>query len=144
MDNLHAAVRAWAKGVYPLEAGAELLCRTRWARHLFEGGWVEVDEDGWLDGHRQAIAFPRVGAYLARAGYLSGGERRQLTIIASFLGQTELPIGERDHAFGSLYENLPGTDQEFVLLVSTAVLHAAGVHEQGGLVVWPDTLDTLR
>lgn len=144
MDNLHEALRAWAKGIYPLEAGTELLIRSGWAKRLYGSGWIETDEG--ISG--EALAHPRVGQFLTSAGYLSGGERRQLTVIASFLGQPTA-IGawsEQTEGFGSLYETLPGADMDFVRLVMAAVGHANGMHEHGGTglgFLWPDEEDDV-
>jgi hypothetical protein len=140
MENLHEAIRTWAKGIYPLEAGAELLCRTSWAQRLYEAGYVDVDEGtvrlpdgGWGVG---MLAYPRVGDFLRSAGYLSGGERRQLTIICSFLNQDDNKEGMPIPV--SLYEDLPGVDLFFIRLVQAAVGHAAGLHEQTrNATPWP-------
>lgn len=139
MEELHTAVRAWAKGIYPLEAGAELLCRTQWAGRLDRGGWVE-----WSDNPRRMYAHPRAGEFLVHAGYLSGGERRQLTVIASFLGQlasdgSTTALDDYPPYDLQMYEALPGVDQSFIRLVQSAVGHAAGLHEHGGNPLpWPD------
>jgi hypothetical protein len=132
--GLHAGIRAWAKGMYPLEAGAELLCRTGWAARLDGAGYVEWSEDG-------QYAWPKVGQFLRDAGYMSGGERRQVRLIASFLGQAQ---GMYDRDDGDprdrtvLENDLPGTDHDFIRLVQSAVGHAAGLHEHGGNPLpWP-------
>lgn len=132
---LDAALRAWAKGMYPLEAGVELLVRSGWAARVEQSGFVE-----WSENKR--IAWPKVGDFLLRAGYLSGGERRQVTIIVSFLGQ-DTREGPDDSALPHLpvrlYEDLPGVDRRFVRLVQSAVGHAAGMHESGGNPLpWPE------
>jgi hypothetical protein len=134
--DLHAAIRAWAKGMYPLEAGAELLCRTGWAGRIDRSGYVELSEDG-------KRAWPKVGEFLQAAGYLSGGECRQVRLIASFLGQQQglYDDGEDgDPRNRTVLENdLPGTDHDFIRLVQVAVGHAAGLHEHGGNPLpWPE------
>lgn len=142
-ETLHAALRAWARGIYPLEAGVELMCRTNWAQKIDQNGYVSWTEaEDTTDG--KPMAYPRVGDYLRGAyGYLSGGERRQALVISSFLGQDRTTDG--DEATGahpwacSLYEDLPGVDESFIRLVGTAVFHATGFHERGGYPLpWPD------
>lgn len=132
-EDRDAAIRNWADGMLPLMAGAELLIRSDWAERLDRAGYLEASENP-----AREYAYPRAGEYLVKAGYLSGGERRQLTIIASFFGQ--LARDGETTALDSyppydlqLYELLPGVDQSFVRLVSTAVLLANGIHQR-----WPD------
>lgn len=136
-EHRNAALRAWAKGIYPLEAGVELLIRSGWAARLDQSGYVEGGED-------REYAHPRVGEFLAHGGYLSGGEYRQVTVIASFLGQLAR-TGDAEalggiHPFDmQLYEALPGVDHPFIRLVQSAVGHAAGLHEHGGNPLpWPE------
>lgn len=129
-----AAIRAWADGMYPLMAGAELLIRSGWAERLDRAGFLRASEG-------REYAYPQAGEFLARSGYLSGGERRQVTLIASFLGQlapssdaTEGVVPPYD---AQLYELLPGVDRSFIRLVMSAVGYAAGLHESGGLHPYP-------
>lgn len=117
------AVRAWAKGSYPLEAGVELLIRTGFAGPghpwINQGGevaagrcWVDVDQ----------INDDTIGVY-------SGGERRMLRIAASLLGGT--PV--------NLYEDVAGVDRYHLALVLAAIAHAGGSHQHsGGLVPDPN------
>jgi hypothetical protein len=135
VSALHTAIRAWAKGLYPTEAGAELLIRSGWADRLNGGGWVDWSDD-------ETTAFPKVGDYLRNTGYMSGGERRQIRLIASFLSQEQgLYPAEGDAAPNLrtvLGEDLPGVDRSFIRLVQSAVGHAAGLHESGGNPLpWP-------
>lgn len=134
-QDRNEALRAWAKGIYPSEAGVELLIRSGWASKLDSAGWLRASEDP-----PSKYAEPRVGDFLRHAGYLSGGERRQITVIASFLGLL-VDDGElvTDAYDTQLYEALPGVDQEFIRLVQSAVGHAAGLHEHGGNPLpWPE------
>ena len=104
------SIRAWARGAYSLEAGVELLIRTKLAgiaRREGADGWY-VDADKLLDD----------------AGPWSGGEKRIARIAASLLG------GERT----DLGEDLAGLDREQVDLVLAAIAHAAGSHEHRN---WP-------
>jgi hypothetical protein len=125
-EDRDAAIRAWAKGILPLMAGAELLIRSDWAERLDRSGFLEASEDP-----PREYAYPRVGEFLVKAGYLSGGERRQLTIIASFFGQLardgETTALDNYPPYDmQLYELLPGVNHEFIMLTATAVLAAAG------------------
>ncbi len=136
LHDLHRGIRAWAKGMYPLEAGAELLCRTDWARRIWQAGWVEASDSG-------EYAYPKVGEFLAHAGYLSGGERRQVTVIASFLGQLVRMSDDKEGVVppydAQMYGALPGVDEGFIRLVQSAVGHCAGLHEHGGNPLpWPE------
>jgi hypothetical protein len=81
-EDRDAAIRAWAKGILPVMAGAELLIRSDWAERLDRGGLA-----GGQDNPPREYAYPKVGEFLQSAGYLSGGEYRQIVTIASFLGQ---------------------------------------------------------
>lgn len=123
------AIRAWAKGIYPMMAGAELLIRSGWAERLDRSGYLKESDS-------REYAYPRVGDFLTASGYLSGGEFRQLTVIASFLGQLSRGT-DSDEAVvkpyeAQLYEMLPGVDRPFIRLVMSAVGYAAGLHESGG------------
>ena len=77
------ALRAWAKGIYPTEAGVELLIRS--GRAVSDGApWITRDGDmAWID----------VDELLRETGAWSGGERRLVRIAASLLGgpQTKPP-----------------------------------------------------
>lgn len=130
--SLHAGLRYWAKGIYPTEAGTEVLIRSGWADRLARSGWV--DEGDWVDSIDGPIYYPRVGEYLNTGGH-SGGERRQLRVIASFLGQRYTEDG--DYVTVWLNDDLSGVDQSFVLLVMSAVGHAAGLHESWGSEPFP-------
>jgi hypothetical protein len=131
-SELRDAIREWADGSLPLMAGAELLIRSDWAERIDQSGFVE-----WSDNPHRKYAYPRVGEYLVKAGYLSGGERRQLTTIASFFGQLArdgetTALDEYPPYDLQLYEMLPGVDHSFIRLISTAVLLGAGA-----IQVWP-------
>jgi len=140
MTTVHEGIRAWAKGIYPLEAGAELLCRTQWGQRLENTGYLSWSDD-------DEYAWPRMGDFVkANYGTLSGGERRQCLVISSFLGQDRTTDGDEangTHPWAcSLYEDLPGVDESFIRLVGTAVFHAAGFHERGGYPLpWPEDDD---
>lgn len=89
MTEIHEALRRWAKGLYPLEAGVELLVQA------FDGRfanpwqpWVQRDDDRgwwWID-----VAQMTEDNY----GALSGGETRLLRIAASLLGGASVDLGE--------------------------------------------------
>ena len=117
--GLNAALRSYAKGIYPLEAGTELLISHR--------SWLERP-----DFRDRFIGFPvsiTNGALLAEIDWeavitaldtgcipCSGGERRILQLSASLAGG--FPV--------SLREAIPGLDDRNIKLVTTAILHAHG------------------
>ena len=118
MSVNHAGLRAWAKGMYPLDASVELLIGYAGGRFATPGHpWIQpADQPGrwWLDPSR--INDDTIGA-------LSGGEQRVLRIVAS------LAAGEPV----DLSRNLPGLDRPAIELVLAAVAHAAGSHEHADI-----------
>lgn len=114
-SELHDALRAWAKGIYPTEAATELLIRSNAARQ--GDPWVQPGDDpGWW-----WIDFEGLAAALNEGTHHSGGERRILSIAASLGGHT--PEGF------SLGDALPGLGREHLALVMAAFAHAGGSHE---------------
>jgi hypothetical protein len=130
--ELRDAIREWADGSLPLMAGAELLIRSGWAERIDGSGYVE-----WSDNPHRKYAYPKVGEFLQSAGYLSGGEYRQIVTIASFLGQLVRHSNDKEALATpyemQLYEMLPGVDHSFTRLTATAILLANGVYQR-----WPD------
>jgi hypothetical protein len=119
-SQLHQALRACAAGIYPAEAGVDLL----------------IGHDTWLHRRDFTSPFMHTGVSLADgvtamaeidwtaaitaldAGDLpcSGGERRILRLAASIADG--IPLGLRD--------TLTGIDHRNIELVITAILHAWG------------------
>jgi hypothetical protein len=118
-----AGLRAWARGVYPLEAAVELLARFEDGRFA-RSGWAWIDHDSdtdWcvLDADRltsEAVAC------------LSGGERRVLALVASLAGGHPVDLADA----------VTGIDRATVRLVLAAIGHAAGSHEHVDIVLDPD------
>jgi hypothetical protein len=114
-DAISAALRAHAAGVYPDEAGAELLIR--------HGGFLRRDDFAAFvhagtsisDGITLMAWIDRDAAVTAQLP-LSGGGRRVLKLAASLGGGTP----------ASLRESIPGLDNRNLELVITAIRHAAG------------------
>lgn len=115
MSELEDAVRRWAQGVYPVEAGAELLIRqgkairenAPWLQEIGpEGGqrMVAIDTDMLWD----------------KSGAWSGGEQRVVNIALSLLN-SEFTV--------KLHNAVSGLDAVHVELVLAAIAHAAGSHE---------------
>jgi hypothetical protein len=138
MSITHAGLRAWAKGLYPLEAAVELLVRTSDGRFANPGyPWIQpCDQPGWWWLDHQAITDDTLCA-------LSGGEQRILRIVASLAGGT--PV--------NLYADLPGLDRDRMSLVLAAMAHANGSHEhadihidhdRGGVAVLNGRLPSLH
>lgn len=120
MTEVHKALRRWAKGLYPLEAGVELLVQAFGGRFANPGQpWVQQGDDpGWWWIDVEQMAEDNYGA-------LSGGEVRVLRIAASLLGGAPVDLSG----------NLAGLDRERIRLVLAAVAHASGAHENGDLPV---------
>ena len=115
--DTHAALRAWARGIYPLEAGVELLIRISDGRFAVSSQpWIQPGDDPgwwWIDVHQ--LTEDNFAA-------VSGGEARLLRIAASLLGGDPVV----------LYDAVPGLDREHVQLVLAAIAHANGSHEHSG------------
>ena len=117
MTEVHDALRRWVKGLYPLEAGVELLI------HAFDGRfanpgqpWVQQGEDlGWWWIDIEQMTEDNYGA-------LSGGETSLLRIAASLLEGPPVDLSR----------NLAGLDRDHGQLVLAAIAHASGSHQHSG------------
>jgi hypothetical protein len=108
-----AALRARAAGLYPDEAGTELL--------IGHGGLLDRDDfSAFMHAGTTPMAWIDRDAATAAQLPLSGGERRILQLAASIAGG--IPASLRD--------TIPGLDDRNLQLVITAILHAAG-HRPG-------------
>jgi hypothetical protein len=117
----HAQLRAWAKGIYGMEAATELLIRGFNGRFAGPGNpWVHPTTSGhWID-------FDTIPGQI---GALSGGEQRFLQITAALNdGDTTVNLGRA----------LAGLDRQHVHLVLAAVAHTSGTHEQREIAFQPD------
>lgn len=112
--SIQDRVRNWARGVYPLEAGVELLIRA--GRVHTSASWIIEQSDDF--------ASVDVDDLLARSGPWSGGQQRIVRIAASLLDGP--PV--------NLYDDIAGIDREHLVLVLAAIAHANGSHEHSGLV----------
>ena len=120
IEDLAAAVRAYAGGVAHAEAAAELL--------IGDGRWLQRDDfvDGFLDigpgglrGDTVMAVIDWAGAVAALdAGRLScsSGEGRVLRIAASIAGEVAVCVGTV----------LGGLDEDRIALIAWAVRHANG------------------
>lgn len=118
----HAAhgLRAWAHGMYAVEAAVELLIRfeSPFGSPLLTGPWIQYDPESdhfWFDAE-----------VVDGDGCLSSGERRVLWIAASLADPVSAPV--------CLGDALPGLDREALELVLAAVAHAGGSHEHSRLI----------
>lgn len=121
MTDVSEALRAWARGMYALEAAVELL--TRWNGGRFAGSgypWIQSTTEGshgwWLDV--EAITDDVLASY-------SGGEQRILRIVGSLAGGAPVHLDDV----------LSGNDRDATALVLAAVAHAAGSDDYPNIVV---------
>jgi hypothetical protein len=116
-DDLVAALRACAAGLYPLEAGTELLISNGTFLHRddFTGKFID---HGISDGTPMAaIAWDAAITALSTGGLpCSGGEGRILQLSASLAAG--IPVDLRDSITGLVDDN--------AALLITAILHATG------------------
>jgi hypothetical protein len=124
---LPAALRACAAGLYPLEAGVDLL--------ISHGSWLHREDfqDQFIhtgisitDGATAMAQIDwqaAVNALDARELPCSGGEERMLRLAASLA--VGIPVSLRD--------TLTGIDHRNIKLVITAVLHAWGQRPAPGI-----------
>jgi hypothetical protein len=117
IDDLTAALRACAAGLYPLEAGAELL--------IANGTFLHRDDfttrfitHGTSVGTPMAAIDWEAAATALHSGSLpcSGGERRILQLAASLAAGT--PVSLRD--------TVTGLDNDNTARLITAIRHASG------------------
>ena len=118
-DDLAAALRAWAKGLFTAEAAVELLIGHRsWLyRQDFLEIAVEFSQEITGGAALAAVDF-EAAARALEAGVLPccGGEGRVLRIAASIAGGVPVDLGEA----------VTGLDENNAVLAAAAVLHAAG------------------
>ena len=116
-DHLAAALRNCAAGLYPLEAGTELLISNGTFLHRddFTGKFID---HGTSDGTPMAaIAWDAAITALSTGGLpCSGGEGRILQLSASLAAG--IPVDLRD--------SITGLDDDNAALLITAILHATG------------------
>jgi hypothetical protein len=118
MTEIHEALRRWANGLYPLEAGVDLLIRSRDGRQ--PGAAV-----GPAQRRPRPVVDRRRTATEDNYGVLSGGETRLLR-IAALLGRPPVDLSE----------NLAGLDREHIQLVLAAIVRASGGHACAGSPSW--------
>ena len=125
--SLPAALRACARGIYPLEAGVGLLIShgSLLGREDFQDQFVHTGisiTDG-ATTMAQIDWQAAISALDARHLPCSGGEERMLRLAASIAGG--IPVSLRD--------TLTGIDHRNIELVITAVLHAWGQRPEPGI-----------
>jgi hypothetical protein len=125
-DHLAAALRACALGLYPLEAGTELLISNATFLHRddFTSRFIETGTS-ISDGTTLMAAIDWDAAIAAlNAGDLpcSGGEKRILQLSASLAGG--IPVDLRD--------TVTGLDDRNTALLVTAIRHATGKQPGNG------------
>ncbi len=116
-DDLTAALRACAAGLYPLEAGVALLISngTFLRRDDFTGRFIDHGTSNGIP--MAAIDWDSAAIALTSGGLpCSGGERRLLMLSASLAGG--IPVDLRDA--------VTGLDDDNIARLVTAILHAAG------------------
>ncbi|MGC0252160.1 hypothetical protein [Pseudactinotalea sp. Z1748] len=109
-------LRAWAKGMYNLEAGTDLLIR--FGKGVHEASpWIRTEGGrAWVD----------VDALIATSGAWSGGEQRIADIAVSLLSA--------DHPV-NLGDAVTGIDRQSTSLVLAAIAHANGSHQHSSTIV---------
>jgi len=115
MTEIESAVREWARGTYPTEAGVELLIRQ--GRAIYKNApWITENEST-----APRMASIDVDALLDASGAWSGGEQRIVRIAASLLGGPPIRLDDE----------VSGIDRKHLELVLAAIAHANGSHEHG-------------
>lgn len=118
MNTTTEAVRAGVKGLYPGEAGVELLIRQGLA--IREGApWIRREGD---------VATIDADDLLKHAGVWSGGEQRVVEIACSLLGGPAVDLSDV----------ITGIDRPSLTLVLAALAHANGSHEHSEILFTPD------
>ena len=116
-DDLAAALRSCAAGLYPLEAGTALLTSNGTFLHRddFTSRFIRHGTSGGVP--MAAVDWDAAVAALASGGLpCSGGERRLLLLSASLAGG--IPVDLRD--------TVTGLDDGNIARLVTAIRHASG------------------
>lgn len=119
--ELHTQLRAWARGMYPLEAATDLVIRTGFARP--GSPWVQRTPSGGTAPDDIWIDFAQIPEHV---GPMSSGERRLLLFAASLSDVHDAPevrIGD-----------LVSVDPARLTLLAAAIEHAGGRRD-----AWPNT-----
>ena len=114
--DLHTMLRAWARGLFPLEAATELLIRAGFARA--QDPWVRRGAAGTSGSGAAWIDFAAVSAFVEP---VSTGDRRLLLFAASLSGVDGAPavrLGE-----------LMSVEPRRLALLVAALAHAGGRHD---------------
>jgi hypothetical protein len=114
--DLHLGLRAWARGLFPLEAATELLIRAGFARA--QDPWVRRVPSGTDGSDAVWIDFAAVSAFVEP---MSAGERRLLLFAASLSGVDDAPavrLGE-----------LMSVEPRRLALLVAALAHAGGRYD---------------
>jgi len=120
---LAGQLRAWARGIYPDEAGVELLIGHAVFLHRADFTSRFITTPAGSDGTPLAVIdWPAVIAALDGSLPCSGGENRMLRLAASLAAG--IPVSLRD--------TLTGIDGRGTQLVVQAVLHASGHRPSSG------------
>jgi hypothetical protein len=116
-DHLAAALRACAAGLYPLEAGAELLIANGTFLHRDDFTTRFIIHGTSVGTPMAAIDWEAAATALHSGGLpCSGGERRILQLAASLAAGT--PVSLRD--------TVTGLDNDNTARLITAIRHASG------------------
>ncbi len=118
-DVLHERLRAWARGIYPLEAATELLIRTGFAKARNPG--VRHEPSDGTGPERFWIDFETIAEHI---GAMSSGEQRLLLFAASLSDQPGAPAV----VIGDVVSVDPGR----LTLLAAAITHAGGNRD-----AWP-------
>ncbi|TLM83653.1 hypothetical protein FDW83_09345 [Pseudarthrobacter sp. NamE2] len=115
-------LRAWARGMYTIEAATELLLRGFGGKFAAPGNpWVHTSTEP--QGPGQVSAWIDFASIPEEAGALSGGERRFLMLAASLAEDVPAVLGDI----------VPGLDRENLDLVLAAIAHAGGSHQHSDI-----------
>ena len=120
-DDLAAALRVCAAGIYPLEAGVALLIANGTFLHRDDFTSRFIDH-GTSGGTAMAAIDWEAAVTALASGNLpcSSGERRALLLSASLAGGIPVDLGEA----------VTGLDDDNIARLVTAILHAAGKRPQ--------------
>ncbi|PNH79215.1 ABC transporter ATP-binding protein [Arthrobacter sp. AFG20] len=120
-------LRAWARGMYTIEAATELLIRGFGGKFAAPGNpWVHTSAEP--QGPSQVNAWIDFAGIPEEAGVFSGGERRFLMLAASLAEDVPVALGDV----------VSGLDRENLDLVLAAIAHAGGSHQHSDIRFSPD------